>query len=310
MVYFMSIMPSLLAAVLVLLSQQPNVQAASAIDLGNCVDFAVMGGTAVSFNGVTTGVTVGSVGVSPGVSISGSYVVGLGSVEANTAASISCASSMLTAYNAAAAETCTNTATPADLSGLTLTAGVYCNDGGLFSLSTGSLTLSGSATDVWIFQAATSITTSSDTSIILSGGALASNVFWKAGTTVTTGVSSTFVGTILSGTSVTLGSTSSLNGRAFAQAAVSASSGNTITSFVNGYSDAPSKAPTATVASSGSTSTSSLSGGSVAAIVIMSLIALIGILGAAYCGIMHGKSNQSDESGKNENEEVRSAETA
>lgn len=297
-----------------LMAQQPGVQAAAAIDLGDCVDFAIMGGTAVSFNGVTTAVTIGSVGVSPGVAITGAYVVGHGSVEANTDAAIACAASMMTAYNAAEAANCTTVATPADLSGLTLSAGVYCNDGGLFSLSTGSLTLSGSSTDVWIFQAATSVSTSSSTSVILAGGALASNVFWKVGTTLTTGVSSTFVGTVLAGTSITLGSTSSLNGRALAQAAVSATSGNTVTSFVNGYSDAPSKAPTATVASSGSTSAdNNLSGGSIAAIVIMSFIALFGLLGAVYCGIIKNKSDSNDGgnySTKNESEEARSAETA
>lgn len=78
------------------------------------------------------------------------------------------------------------------------------------------------------------MTTAASTSIVLAGGALASNVFWQVGTTLATGTSSTFVGTVLSGTSITLGSGSSLSGRALAKAAVSCASGNRITGFVNG----------------------------------------------------------------------------
>lgn len=66
MVYFISLIPSLLAALLFLVSPLPGAQAATAIDLGNCLDFAILGGTAVSFNGVTSSVAIGSVGVSPG----------------------------------------------------------------------------------------------------------------------------------------------------------------------------------------------------------------------------------------------------
>jgi len=157
--------------------------------------------------------------------------MGTGSVETNTAAAVSCATSMLTAYNNAMGTTCTNNAAPSDLGGKTLTAGVYCNAGGLFELTSGSLTLSGSATDIFIFQAATSVSTSTATSIILTGGALAENVFWQVGTALSTGTSSSFVGTVLAGTSITLGSSSSLTGRALAQAAFAATSGNTITSF-------------------------------------------------------------------------------
>lgn len=150
--------------------------------------------------------------------------MGTGSVETNTAAAVSCATSMLTAYNNAMGTTCTNNAAPSDLGGKTLTAGVYCNAGGLFELTSGSLTL-------FIFQAATSVSTSTATSIILTGGALAENVFWQVGTALSTGTSSSFVGTVLAGTSITLGSSSSLTGRALAQAAFAATSGNTITSF-------------------------------------------------------------------------------
>jgi len=41
------------------------------------------------------------------------------------------------------------------------------------------VTLTGSATDVWIFQIAQALTVSNATKILLDGGALPSNVFWQ-----------------------------------------------------------------------------------------------------------------------------------
>ena len=41
------------------------------------------------------------------------------------------------------------------------------------------LTLNGSATDVWIFQIAQTLTVSSAVNVHLTGGALAKNVFWQ-----------------------------------------------------------------------------------------------------------------------------------
>lgn len=63
-----------------------------------------------------------------------------GSLETNTAAAQSCASSMLTAYNAAVAQTCTSTISD-ELSGQTLGAGVYCSASGFFTLSSTCLAL-------------------------------------------------------------------------------------------------------------------------------------------------------------------------
>jgi len=45
MTYFMSLIPSLLAAMILIISQQAVVHAASVIDLGFCSGFSVMGGT-------------------------------------------------------------------------------------------------------------------------------------------------------------------------------------------------------------------------------------------------------------------------
>ncbi|MEO8599741.1 MAG: ice-binding family protein [bacterium] len=91
-----------------------------------------------------------------------------------------------TAYLALAAMPVSGVAAPANLSGLTLAAGVYKAPSGSFLLDGTNLTLHGTATDVWVFQMASSLTVgganlASSRSVILTGGALAKNVFWQVG---------------------------------------------------------------------------------------------------------------------------------
>jgi len=87
-----------------------------------------------------------------------------------------------------------------------------------------SVTLSGGANDVWIFQIAgdLSISPAGGIEVILSGGALASNVFWQVGGPVgaTLGTYSTFNGTILSAKAIIIQTGAVLNGRAWAQSTV------------------------------------------------------------------------------------------
>jgi peptidoglycan hydrolase-like protein with peptidoglycan-binding domain len=84
------------------------------------------------------------------------------------------------------------------------------------------VTLSGGSSDVWVFQISGNLSIASATKIILSGGALASNVFWQVGggTGVTIGTTATFEGTILSVKQVIMNTGSVLNGRALAQTGV------------------------------------------------------------------------------------------
>ncbi|MFE3872453.1 Ig-like domain-containing protein [Flavobacterium sp. ZS1P70] len=116
-----------------------------------------------------------------------------------------------------------------ELGGLTLAAGVYKSASGTYKITNGDLTLSGSATDVWIFQAESSLTVGSPAAtrnVKLLGGALAKNVFWYVGSTavinyagggVMTGIILAEDGVTLSspGSSTTLpGQETVLNGRA------------------------------------------------------------------------------------------------
>jgi hypothetical protein len=207
------------------------------IDLGACASFALMGGSGVSANGAQSTATTGSAGVSPATLISGNLVLDAGVFERNSGAAGNCAASMLTAYGAAAALTCTSNLTSPDLSGFTLGPGVYCTGAGFFQITASTLTLDaqGDASAVWVFQAASSLTTSTATSFILINGANPANVFWQIGSSATLAYSSSFVGTILAYASVSMGTSTTLNGRALAQAAVTMAGSDTVTMPAGSY---------------------------------------------------------------------------
>jgi len=106
-----------------------------------------------------------------------------------------------------------------NIGGMTLAPGVYKWGTGL--LIPTDVTLTGSATDVWVFQIAQDLTVSSATNVALAGGALARNVFWQVTGLVDLGTTSHFNGVILTATAITLHTGASVNGRLLAQTAVS-----------------------------------------------------------------------------------------
>ena len=127
---------------------------------------------------------------------------------------------MITAYNDAAGRPSPDFSELAtgNLGGRTLTPGLYKWTNTVTMPS--SLTISGSATDVWIFQIAGNLTMSSAVNITLTGGALARNIFWQVAGTVSIGTTAHFEGVIMSMTGVTLQTGASMTGRALAQTAV------------------------------------------------------------------------------------------
>lgn len=82
------------------------------------------------------------------------------------------------------------------------------------------VTISGSSSDVWIFQIAGNLSMSSAMKIILKGGAQAKNIFWQAAGYVTIGTTSHFEGNILCQTAINMKTGASINGRMLAQTAV------------------------------------------------------------------------------------------
>jgi len=134
---------------------------------------------------------------------------------------------MMTAYTNAAGRAPNVTELGAgNIGGATITRGVYKWGTGL--LIPTDITLSGSATDVWIFQIAQNLTVSNTARVTLSGGAVPANVFWEVAGAVSVGTTAHIEGTILSKTMVAMMTGSSINGRLMAQTAVTLQSSTVV----------------------------------------------------------------------------------
>ncbi len=129
-------------------------------------------------------------------------------------------SNMQTAYTDAAGRTNPNFLNlgAGNIGGRTLTAGLYKWTTNVIIPTT--ITISGSSTDVWIFQVSGTLNMSSGVNVILQGGARAKNIFWQTTGAVSLGTTSHFEGNILSHTAIHLLTGASINGRLLAQTAV------------------------------------------------------------------------------------------
>ncbi|MRN52921.1 ice-binding family protein [Paenibacillus monticola] len=105
-----------------------------------------------------------------------------------------------------------------DLSGKTLTAGVY--KWGTNVMINTDVTLHGDANSVFVFQVAGGISQASGTKVILTGGVLAKNIFWQSASTVALGTNAHFEGNVISMTNISLATGASINGRLLARTAV------------------------------------------------------------------------------------------
>ncbi len=105
-----------------------------------------------------------------------------------------------------------------NIGGMTLEPGVYKWGTGL--LIPTDVTLSGSATDVWIFQIAQDLTVESGARVLLSGGAQADNIFWQVSGLVDIGTTAHVEGNVVTSTSLSMRTGATLNGRLLAQTAV------------------------------------------------------------------------------------------
>jgi hypothetical protein len=208
------------------------------VNLGTSGNFVILAKTGISTTGTT--LITGDIGVSPidhtaitgfdlildpsGTFSTSSLVVG--KVYAADYAPptptmlVTAVSDMETAYTDAAGRTPDYTELySGDITGQTLTHGVYKWSTGVL-VSAGGVTISGTASDVWIFQIAQNLTVAGGAIVTLSGGAQASNIFWQVAGQVTLGTTSDFKGIILCQTLIEMQTSGMFNGRALAQTAV------------------------------------------------------------------------------------------
>jgi len=104
------------------------------------------------------------------------------------------------------------------IGGKTLTPGLYKWTSNLIIPT--DITISGSPTDVFIFQISGTVIMSSAVRITLAGGVQAKNIYWQTSGAVTIGTTSHFEGNILSQTGINMKTGASVNGRLLAQTAV------------------------------------------------------------------------------------------
>ncbi len=224
------------------------------VNLGTAGDYAVFANTGIAnATACLTPCITGDMGVGPGVTSTAITLWGL-SVDASNTFSTSpqvtgqifakdyigppattptrvntASLDMGLAYNDAAGRTAAAGPPFLNLGAGTLTTqtlapGVY-TWGTPVSLGAGQiLTLSGSPTDVWIFQITGTLTTAATASVQLTGGALPKNVFWQvAGASVNVGAAPAhFEGVILCGSicAINVGNQATMNSRLLSQTAV------------------------------------------------------------------------------------------
>jgi hypothetical protein len=184
------------------------------VGLGTADSFAILSGSTVTNTGPST--IGGDLGVSPGAAVTGFPPGTLnGTLHAADAVAAQAKLDLTTAYDDAAGRN-PPAAIPADLTGLTLTAGVY--RGGALGLS-GAMTLDaqGDSTAVFILQATSTLITASASHVNLVNGAQACNVFWQTAESATLGSASVFAGNILALTSVSVNNGVTVQGRLLAR---------------------------------------------------------------------------------------------
>ncbi len=215
------------------------------VNLGTSGDFVILAKTGISNTGATS--IVGDIGVSPNnatsitgfgliADISGEFATSslvTGKVYAanytppTPAKMTTAVGDMQAAYTDAAGRAPNFTELyTGNLTGQTLTTGVYKWGTGVL-VSAGGFTISGSSTDVFIFEIAQNLTVANGATITLSGGAKSSNIFWQVAGQVSLGTTSSFKGIVLCQTMINIQTGAAFDGRALAQSAVTLD-GNTI----------------------------------------------------------------------------------
>ena len=188
------------------------------IPLGAASSFAILATAAISGSGNHIN---GDVGLAPGSAqgIAPSEING--TIHVNDPAVNAAQASLLAAYNEAVNRSVNAQTLPGNLGGLTKTPGLYVNSSSTGISGTGAnaiLTLDaqGDANAVFVFKMASTLITTSGTSIVLAGGAQAKNIYWQVGSSATLGTTSIFKGNILAFVTITVNSGSKVDGRLFA----------------------------------------------------------------------------------------------
>ncbi|CAF1213413.1 unnamed protein product [Adineta steineri] len=195
--------------------------------LKSAANFTVVAASSISNTGFT--IINGSVAMSPSTSLTGFNPSGTinGGLELGTGVALQAQQDATSAYNDLRNIPISTQMTGVDLSGRSLSPGVYKFDSTAgISTSAGTLILNG--TGIYIFQIGSALTTSANSEVRLINGARAGCVFWQIGSSATLGQYSVFVGNILAYASVGLSINVTYYGRIYAQTAAVTLNSDTI----------------------------------------------------------------------------------
>jgi len=238
---------------------KPAHAAQATVNLRSASPFAILSGTPNITDAGNSSVINGNVGLSPatgaGIALTCSQVTGtIYSVDAtgplpcrvtNGPLLLTAKNNLTTAYTDAAGRTPLTTV-PTELGGTTLVAGVYDSTSTTLGL-TGTLTLDGQndSSSVFIFQApfsGTGLTIGSASTVVLTNGAQACNVFWRVDS-ASIDTTATFVGTILALNSITVANGATIQGRLLARNGNVTLINDTITAPICAGNDTPDTTP-------------------------------------------------------------------
>ncbi len=214
-------------------------QSPAPVNLGTAGNFVILAKTGISATGVTH--ITGDIGISPAAA---TYITGFGLImdpsgtfstsslvtgnvyaadytDPTPSKMTTAIGDMETAYTDAAGRPLPDHTElyAGDLTGQTLTPGLYNWSTGVL-VSAGGVTISGAASDIWIFQIAQDLTLANGAMVTLGGSAKASNIFWQVAGQVTLGTTAAMKGIILCKTAILIRTGAALDGRALAQSAV------------------------------------------------------------------------------------------
>ena len=123
-----------------------------------------------------------------------------------------------------------------------------------------TLDTKGDPNAVFIFKAASTLTTAGASNIVVIGSTSACNVFWQVGSSATLGTSSHFVGSVLALTSITATTSATIEGRLLARNGAVTLDTNTITTPVCAAAATTTTAAGATTTPTGATTTTLATG--------------------------------------------------